>query len=56
MQRGIAWQRQLPAQRWLLVQDTALLPCVSMQHARNLGGTNRRKWWLLPARATMACR
>ena len=28
MQRAIAWQRQSPRQRWLMVQDVALPPCV----------------------------
>ncbi len=56
MQRALAWQRQAPASRWLLVQDTALMPCVAMPQAQSLGGANRREWWLLPARATMACR
>ena len=55
MQRGIAWQRQLPARRWLLVQGSALLPCVRMAHAQGMGGANRREWWLLPAAATAGC-
>jgi 4-amino-4-deoxy-L-arabinose transferase-like glycosyltransferase len=56
MQRGIAWQRQLPARRWLLVQETALLPCVALAQAQGMGGANRREWWLLPAAATAGCR
>ena len=56
LRRGIAWQAQVPARRWLLVQETALLPCVDRTRAQPLGGANRRSWWLLPAAATQACR
>ena len=55
LQRGIAWQQQVPGRRWLLVQDTALLPCIEAGKAQSLGGANRREWWLLPAAATAAC-
>jgi 4-amino-4-deoxy-L-arabinose transferase-like glycosyltransferase len=55
LRRGIAWQRLAPDRRWLLVQDTALLPCVGRAQATPLGGANRRNWWLLPAAATAGC-
>ncbi len=55
MQRGIAWQRQAPGTRWLLVQETALPHCARMSDAQALGGANRREWWLLPASATAPC-
>ncbi|MFC7300609.1 ArnT family glycosyltransferase [Cognatiluteimonas weifangensis] len=53
--RGIAWQRQAPARRWLLVQDSALAACVDRSQARQLSVSNRRGWWLLPAAATAGC-
>ena len=55
MQLGLAWQRQAPAQRWLLVQDSAMPPCVDRGRAQSLDSANRREWWLLPAAATVAC-
>lgn len=56
MRRGIAWQHEAStAARWLMVQETALLPCVRMAEAQALGGANRREWWLLPASATAPC-
>src|SRR5690606_39339951 len=56
MRRALAWQRQAPASRWLLVQDTGLLPCVDQSLSQHLGGANRREWWLLPGHATIGCR
>jgi len=55
MRLGVAWQQQQPARRWLLVQDTAMLPCVDRSRAQALGSANRRDWWLLPGSATAAC-
>ena len=55
MQRAIAWQRQAPQQRWLMVQDVALPACVQRDRARPIGLANRRAWWLLPAAATAGC-
>ena len=55
MQRAIAWQRQSPQQRWLMVQDVALPPCVQRDRATPIGLANRRAWWLLPAAATAGC-
>jgi 4-amino-4-deoxy-L-arabinose transferase-like glycosyltransferase len=50
-----AWQAQAPASRWLLAQDTALLPCVDRTRAVALGAANRREWSLLSAAATARC-
>ena len=50
-----AWQSRAPASRWLMVQDSALLPCVDRARAVALGAANRREWSLLPAAATMRC-
>ena len=56
LQRGIAWQAQAPLQRWLMVQDPALQPCVDRRQAQPIGLANRRAWWLVPASAVTACR
>jgi 4-amino-4-deoxy-L-arabinose transferase-like glycosyltransferase len=50
-----AWQAEAPASRWLMAQDTALLPCVERSRAIALGAANRRDWSLLPAAATARC-
>ena len=54
-QRAIAWQAQAPRQRWLMVQDAALPPCVDRRQAQPVGLANRRAWWLVPASAVSAC-
>ena len=51
---ALAWQRQVPS-RWLLVEGSGLPECVDTARARDMGNTNRRRWWLLPAAATQAC-
>jgi 4-amino-4-deoxy-L-arabinose transferase-like glycosyltransferase len=48
---AIAWQRERPASRWLLLEDTALVPCIDRRLAFHMGRSNRRGWWLVPARA-----
>ncbi|HTL14413.1 MAG TPA: glycosyltransferase family 39 protein [Thermomonas sp.] len=53
--RGLAWLRQAPAARWLLVQEAALPACVERAAARDMGNANRRTWWLLRAPAARAC-
>ena len=53
---GIAWQQAAPRQRWLLVQGTAMLPCVDRGRAQRMDSANRRDWWLLAAAATAGCR
>ncbi|WP_411852279.1 ArnT family glycosyltransferase [Stenotrophomonas sp. LGBM10] len=46
---GVQWQAQAPAQRWLLVQEDALLGCVDRDSATLAGVANRRRWWLVRA-------
>ncbi|MBD3828382.1 MULTISPECIES: glycosyltransferase family 39 protein [Stenotrophomonas] len=46
---GVEWQMQAPAQRWLLVQEDALLGCVDRDSATLAGVANRRRWWLVRA-------
>ena len=54
---GLKWQRQASSSpRWLLVEGGALPACVDTARARDMGNANRRRWWLLPAPATEACR
>ena len=52
---ALAWQRQAPAARWLLVEGEALPACVDKAGARDMGVANRRVWWLLPGSATREC-
>jgi len=52
---GLAWLRQAPAARWLLVQEAALPDCVDRGLARDMGNANRRTWWLLQAPAAARC-
>lgn len=54
LQRGVAWQAARPEQRWLLVQEPALLACIDRQRAEVIGVANRRRWWLVPASAVVA--
>ena len=42
--------------RWLLVEGSVLPACVDTARARDMGNANRRRWWLLPADATVQCR
>ena len=53
---ALAWQRQHPGPRWLLVEGNMMPSCVDKTRARDMGNANRRQWWLAPAEATMACR
>ncbi|MBP3975815.1 ArnT family glycosyltransferase [Pseudoxanthomonas spadix] len=55
LRRGLAWQAQAPARRWLLVQDVALPSCVDRQVAEQLVNSNRRGWWLVPMAARVNC-
>ncbi len=45
------WQAQAPATRWLQVEGAALDDCIDRARAENLGISNRRQWWLVPASA-----
>ena len=53
---ALAWQRQAPSSRWLLVEGEALPDCVEQARARGMRRANRRSWWLVPADATAGCR
>ncbi|TCZ84338.1 glycosyltransferase family 39 protein [Lysobacter sp. N42] len=48
---ALAWQAADPARRWILVEDVAMPACVDRRLALDMGRSNRRGWWLLPARA-----
>ena len=52
---ALAWQRQMPGSRWLLVEGEALPACVEPSRGRDMGVANRRRWWLLGTQATAAC-
>lgn len=56
MRRGLAWQRQSPGTRWLLVQDVALAPCIDASRSVHLGHANRRGWSLVSGDAAGQCR
>lgn len=51
LQAAVAWQRQAPHRRWLLVQELALLDCIDRGRALRIGSLSRRGWWLVPAPA-----
>jgi 4-amino-4-deoxy-L-arabinose transferase-like glycosyltransferase len=54
---AIRWQEAAPAQRWILLPDTALDPCIGRRRAVDVGTSNRINWWLLRADAVAdACR
>ena len=46
-----AWQAQAPATRWLQIGGDAMDDCIDRSSAINLGVSNRREWWLVPAGA-----
>ncbi len=56
MRRGLAWQKQSPDTRWLLVQDVALAECIDASRTQHLGNANRRGWTLVPGAAAAGCR
>ncbi len=51
MQMAAAWQRQAPQQRWLLVQEAAVLGCIDRDRSEQVGRLSSRLWWLVPADA-----
>src|SRR4249919_3536971 len=53
LRRGVAWQRQAPRQRWLLVQEPAMSKCIDRSKVMLGGRSNRRIWWLVPATAVV---
>lgn len=56
LQAAVAWQREHPGQRWLLVQEPALLDCIDRSGGQFVGRLSGRNWWLVPAMAVQgAC-
>lgn len=58
LERGIAWLREQPSRRLLLVQRSEALACVDWDDptsARRVGTANRRDWWLLAPPALAGC-
>jgi 4-amino-4-deoxy-L-arabinose transferase-like glycosyltransferase len=56
--RGVAWLRERPAQRRLLVQRSDALTCIAWDNpaaAQHVGTANRRDWWLLGEAAVAGC-
>jgi hypothetical protein len=51
LQAAVRWQRLSPRHRWLLVNDDAMQECIDRSQAQMAGISNRRRWWLVPARA-----
>src|SRR5688572_27925817 len=51
---AIAWQREAPARRWVMVLDTAMGECIDRRRAVDAGSSNRRRWWLFRADAVVA--
>ena len=48
------WLQQAPQQRWLLVPDKAMDPCVDPALVQEAGSANRNRWLLLPGSAILA--
>jgi len=48
------WLSQAPRQRWLLVLDEAMSPCVDPAAVIEIGSANRNRWLLLPGTAWQA--
>ena len=42
---------QAPHNRWLLVAEPALSPCVDRAQSVAIGSANRNDWWLVPGTA-----
>ena len=49
--RAVQWQAQVPATRWLFVQQPAMGDCVDRAKAISLGHANQRDWWMFRADA-----
>jgi 4-amino-4-deoxy-L-arabinose transferase-like glycosyltransferase len=50
---AIAWQREAPSRRWVMVLDTAMGACIDRARAIDAGASNRRRWWLFRADAVI---
>jgi len=48
------WLAQAPRQRWLLVLDEAISPCVDPSAVIGIGSANRNRWLLVPGTAWRA--
>jgi 4-amino-4-deoxy-L-arabinose transferase-like glycosyltransferase len=48
------WLSQAPRQRWLLVLDEAISPCVDPAAVIEIGSANRNRWLLFPGTAWQA--
>ncbi|WP_368563207.1 ArnT family glycosyltransferase [Pseudoxanthomonas sp. UTMC 1351] len=55
-QRGLAWLRERPGDRALMIQAGLLPACVDRESAHPLGVANRRSWWLVKDHSTASCR
>lgn len=53
--KGIAWAKQKPAQRWLLMQDISTPDCIPASSRMALQNANRRGWWLVRGDAVQSC-
>ncbi|HEU0154105.1 MAG TPA: glycosyltransferase family 39 protein [Arenimonas sp.] len=53
--RALAWLREAPEGRRLLVQRSEMLACADFDAAHRLGTANRRDWWLLDAAEVAGC-
>lgn len=49
-----AWLAADPLRRWVLVEESALGPCVHREQAQLAGRSNRGNWWLVPGTALAA--
>lgn len=54
LQDARIWQAQAPGTRWLQIENDAMDRCIDRSRAVNLGVSNRRGWWLVPAHAMVA--
>jgi 4-amino-4-deoxy-L-arabinose transferase-like glycosyltransferase len=50
---AIAWQREAPERRWVLVLESAMGDCIDRSRAVPAGASNRREWWLFRADAVV---
>lgn len=46
---AIAWQKAVPAQRWIFSIDQAMGQCVDRTKAVHVGHANGREWWMFKA-------
>lgn len=51
---ALAWLSERPTDRWVLVEESALDPCIVSEQALLAGRSNRGNWWLVPGSAARA--